>query len=180
MLLNKILNALDIENIQLLHDKLNKEILGTFLSIDGLKVILVNESIINESRLYNTVVGEELGHYFTSKKDSAPYQSNTYQDDLNYKKSENTALKWAVNFLIPTNELLNYISTNSQINKFDLSDYFNVTQDFILSKFYYLSLIKPWYELESNKYLMLSSYPTVYIYEDYEGRIEHGKHSQTS
>ena len=168
------------ENIQLNYSKLNDEILGCYYSIDDLDLIVVNESIISNTKQLNCIIAEELGHYYTTHGNHAPYSCNESNDKINHSRVEVRALKWAVNFLIPTNELLNYISTNSQINKFDLSDYFNVTQDFILSKFYYLSLIKPWYELESNKYLMLSSYPTVYIYEDYEGRIEHGKHSQTS
>jgi len=167
------------ENIQLNYSKLNDEILGCYYSIDGLDLIVVNESIMSDAKLLNCVIAEELGHYYTTHGNCAPYSCNSSNDKISHSRVEFRALKWAVNFLIPTKDLLRYISVDFNVNKFDLSDYFDVTESFIMSKFYYLSLNKSQYQLDSGRFLILSHYPSVYIYSNFERRNENGPYSKT-
>jgi len=163
------------ENIQLNYSKLNDEILGCYYSIDGLDLIVINESIASNTKQLNCVIAEELGHYYTTHGNHAPYSCNESNDKINHSRVEVRALKWAVNFLIPTKDLLRHISICSHLNKANLSDCFEVTEDFIMKKFYYMSLSKNQYQLSNNYYLVVSNYPNVFIYEDYEERsIDHG------
>lgn len=168
MLSREIIKILNEENIHLMHDDLDPDILGTFLSIDGLNIIIVNFSIIQNNCLYNTTVAEEIGHYFTSKGDSFPSSNNSLQTDLNYEKNENTALRWALDYFIPTEKIVHFILENNVICLKDLSNYFSFTEDFIMLKFYFLSLNQDKIKLSNNKFLILSNYPTIYIFEDYE------------
>jgi Zn-dependent peptidase ImmA (M78 family) len=85
-------------------------------------------------------------------------------DDLNHSKVENKALKYAVDIMIPTNDLLFLILNNNAINIYEISEYFEVTEDFIMLKFYYMSLDKTYYTLNDDKSLVLSSYPSIFIY----------------
>lgn len=168
MISKELIKIINEENIHLMHDDLDKDILGTFLSIDGLNIIIINAAIFENSLLYNTVLAEEIAHYFVSKGDLVPYDTNSFQVDLNYEKEENKALRWALNYFLPTEKVIDFILKSNQINLFELSEYFGVTEDFILQKFYFLSLNQDNIRLSSTKFLILSSYPTIYIYEDYE------------
>jgi len=175
--LSKLLSE---ENIYVNYEKLNDEILGCYYSIDGYELIVINETLLDNIKLHNCILAEEIGHYKTSAGDNGPYLCNSTSDDLNHSRTENRALKYAVDILVPTEKLLNLIMNYDVINACDLSDYFEVTKDFILLKFYFLSLIKMEYELSCNRFLVLSSYPSIYIYENFERRNEYGIHSKTS
>ncbi len=173
----KLLNK---ENIQLQHQKLEKSLLGCYYSKNNKHLIIINSLILHDKKLYNTILLEELGHYFTSIGDSILQTHNSYRDNLKHLKSENTALKWAVNFFIPTSELLAYFDSNyNNISIQELSNYFEVTEDFINAKFYYMSLEKNTYCIKDSIYLALCNLPNVYIYEDYEGRNTYGYNSKT-
>jgi Zn-dependent peptidase ImmA (M78 family) len=168
------------ENILLSYSKLNDEMLGYYYSIDDLDLIVINESIISNTKQLNCVIAEELGHYYTTHGNYAPYSCNESNDKINHSRVELRALKWAVDFLIPTSDLLKYLSINHEIDYSDISNYFEVTEDFIIKKFYYMSLVKNIYHISDSKFLVLSNYPNVFIYEDYEGRLSDGIHSKTS
>lgn len=168
MISNELIKIINEENIHLMHNELDTDVLGTFLSIDGLNIIIINEVIFENSLLYNTVLAEEIGHYFVSKGDLVPYDTNSLKVDLNYEKEENKALRWALNYFLPTKKVVYFILKSNQVNIHELSEYFGVTEDFIMQKFYFLSLNQDKIKLSSTKFLILSSYPTIYIYEDYE------------
>ena len=174
--LNKLLSE---ENIHVNYEKLNDEILGCYYSIDGYELIVINEKLLDDIKLHNCILAEEIGHYRTSIGDNGPYLVNSSADDLNHSRTENRALRYAVDILVPTKKLLTFLCSDQSINICDLSDYFEVTKDFILLKFYFLSLIKTEYELSCNRFLVLSSYPSIYIYENFERRNEYGIHSKT-
>ena len=174
MLAKEIIKIINEENIHLMLEDLDEDVLGTFLSVDGLDIIIINATITENFRLYNTVVAEEIGHYFTSKGNSIPCDISSSQANLNYEKNENIALRWALDCFLPTEKLINVIFKNNQINLKELSKQFGFTEEFIMQKFYLLSLKQNKIKLNNYKFLILSSYPTIYIYDDYERSIEYG------
>lgn len=164
----ELLKILDNNNIHLLVNELDNEIKGYHFSTKAIDLIGINETIVNNKKLYNDVLSEELGHYFTSVGDFIPLTDNSYSDDIKYFKSENKALKWAVNFTIDTEKLLLLIDNYDAINKYEISEYFDVSEDFVMMKFYYMSKVKNSYKLNNEGILVLSNYPSVFIYYNYE------------
>jgi len=105
--LTKLLNK---EHICLQYREFEKDLLGCYYSKNNRHLIIINSLIVDDKKLYNTILLEELGHYFTSIGDAILQSHNSCRDNLKHLKSENTALKWAVNFFIPTSELLAYFN----------------------------------------------------------------------
>ena len=162
--MNRTLSALlSEENIHVNYEKLNNEIMGCYYSIDGYELIVINETLLDNIKVHNCILAEEIGHYRTSIGDNGPYLVNSSADDLNHSRTENRALRYAVDILVPTKKLLAFLSYDESINICDLSDYFEVTEDFILLKFYFMSKIKNVYHIIDDMYLTLCNLPNVYI-----------------
>ena len=164
MYYTKLVNIIKTQNIKLKFEKLNNTILGCYYSFDGIDLIVIDKKILDNKKLLNIVIAEELGHYFTTVGENSPHVNNHIIDTLNHLKIENKALKWASNFLVPTKKLLNLINQDDSIKLCEISDYFEVTHDFLMKKFYYMSLQKSQYKLSKNKYLILSNFPSIFIY----------------
>lgn len=172
---SKLKKQLSDNNIIFRYSKLNNEVGGCYYSIDELDFIVVNESKISDTKLLNCIIAEELGHYHTTHSNYGPYSRNQSNDKINHSRVEERALKWAVDFLIPTNDLLKFLSTNGELHLSDLSNHFEVTSDFIMKKIYYMSLLKNQYQLSNNRYFVVSNFPNTFIYQDFNERsIEHG------
>ncbi len=172
---SKLRKQLSNENIEIIYSNLNNDVAGCYYSIDGLDIIVINEPMILDTKQLNCVIAEELGHYHTTKGNYGPYSCNDSSDKINHSRVEVRAMKWAVDFLVPTNELLKFFSTNGEIHLSDLSNHFEVTSDFIMQKIYYMSLLKNQYQLSNNRYFVVSNYPNAFIYEDFNERsIEYG------
>lgn len=66
-------------------------------------------------------------------------------------------------FLVPTEDLLDYLSKCFICYFFDLVEHFEVTEEFMNKKLYHMSLKQPYYELCENHYLCLQNLPSIYI-----------------
>ena len=144
---------------------LPESILGYYYCDTNYYVILINESIKRDARLYRCVLAEEIGHYRTTIGDITPRKYMCYKDRLTIDKKEQSALKWATDFMIPTQMLLDFLKEHKQPTIIELSDYFNVTEDFLMRKLEFMSKQNSVWDIDGKKSLYLVNFPSVHIYE---------------
>ena len=141
------------------------EILGYYYCDGDYYIILINESIRNNERLYRCILAEEIGHYRTTIGDITPRKYMCYRDRLRIDKMELQALKWAADFMIPTDMLLSYLQDRIQPTVAELVDYFFVTQEFMMQKLEFMSKQNCIWDIDGKRSLYLASFPSVFIYE---------------
>ncbi len=108
------------------------------------------------------VLAEELGHYFTTVGISVG-NIKTYSDKLELNKVENKADKWATNFLITEEDIINLINKNITCI-YEMADIIGVSVEILMKKFKYLSKVKQMLDLGNGKYLILTNLPSLIIY----------------
>lgn len=146
---------------------LPEKVLG-YYSFDGIyKIILLNNNLLHNERLYRIVLAEEIGHYKVTAGDITPTTHINYIDKLIIEKKEMIALKWAIEFLIPTDFFLNLIKEKHILNQNELAEIFNVTEEFILKKFEFMAKKMPIWNLDDKRYLYLYKLPSVFIFEKF-------------
>lgn len=106
---------------------------GIYFKVNNLPpVIAIEESIVNYTAIYISILAEELGHHFTTHGNLLEI-SKDYSEKLIKNKKENISRKWASNFLVSDAEfvqaLLDCIS-----NKYEMCDYFNITYEILENK----------------------------------------------
>ena len=125
-----------------------------YVARHGIRMILL-ANFLKDNMIHMTeVLAEELGHHFTSAGNNI--NPTNYFDKLTIAKCENKALRWACNFLVPIEELMVALRKNLP-SIHELADELSVSNDILLQSFYYL-------HITDNRYLILSNYPNVYIY----------------
>jgi Zn-dependent peptidase ImmA (M78 family) len=135
---------------------------GLYFKDEGIDpVIGINKNITSDQRLFTCVLAEELGHHFTTVGDcAAEYYS--YSDRLIVNKKETLALKWATERLLPIEEIVQAIK--SRIFEFsDMASFLQVTEQFLLKRFEFISLRQPYIEIEKTKVIMLTKLPCIYL-----------------
>lgn len=142
-------------------------ILGYYCCDKDYYMILINEKLKNDERLYRTVVAEEVGHYKTTIGDATPRKYMCYRDRLEIDKKELMALKWATEFLIPTDMFLYAIKARTIHTQRDMIDHFYVTEKFFLHKLEFMAKQKPMWEIDEKRCLYLLNLPSVFIYEKF-------------
>lgn len=92
-------------------------------------VIGLDNSLIHDSPLLRCVLAEELGHHFTTVGSFMPRQCYNHSDRLHISKIEFKAMRWAVNYLMPDDDLLDAISSGLY-EPWELAEHFNVIEEF--------------------------------------------------
>lgn len=164
--LDKLLKLAHDENI-IIHytDYIPGNLGGLYVEIPGLgPVINILNSIKNNKKEFTEVLAEEIGHYFTSIGDSIS-KVNSYTDKLNILRCENKANKWACEFLIREDELIDALNKNINCIH-DLAEYLDVDVEILLKRLEYLALQKPTLRISDTKQLILTNLPNIYFYED--------------
>jgi Zn-dependent peptidase ImmA (M78 family) len=90
-------------------------------------VIILSDKLHNNERKLRCVLSHELGHHFTTAGNHIIAASKT--TSVYATKNELRATKWAVNFLIPTDNFLECIKEG--MNSYELCNYFYVLPEFI-------------------------------------------------
>ena len=126
-------------------------------------MIFLDNSVKEYKRLHTNVLAHELGHYFTSFGNSIT-ETNYIEKVLN-NKCENKADKWACEFLIREDELINALNKNINCIH-DIAEYLDVDVEILLKRLEYLSLQKPTLRISATKQLVLTNLPNIYLYED--------------
>ena len=113
---------------------LGEELRAIYLKIRELEnpIIFLNKNLSYSSPETRCVLGEEMGHYFTTIG-NAIYVHKNYSDVLNVNKIEKAAIRWAGRFLIPDEELYRALC-DGQPFKHTLSEQFNVTEVFMQNR----------------------------------------------
>ena len=137
---------------------------GFYLYLEECTVIGISNTITQDEKLFRTVLAEEIGHHFTVTSNKQPVQYLTYRDRLSLDKSESAALRWAADFLIPDALLFNVLADKGSISMTELSNHFVVTEYLLLQKFATLSKKKASYPLKNGAQLILSNWPSIYIF----------------
>ncbi len=135
-----------------------------YISKFGIRMILMANILKSNTIRMTEVLAEELGHHFTSMGDNI--EPKNYFDKVNIDKCEAKALRWACNFLVPKDELIDELRKRpASID--ELADGLSVSRDILMQSFYYLSLNNEYLQIEDDSYLVLSSYPTLYMFDKF-------------
>lgn len=86
-------------------------------------IIWINKSIFSITEK-KCVLGEELGHHYTSSGDILE------QNSIVNRKQELRARRWAYNKLVPLEMIIRAHQSNIA-NKYELADFLNVTEEFL-------------------------------------------------
>jgi len=150
--------------IKLFHSPLPTNVGGTFYSDNTVSMIIMNNNLDTSSAKYKTILIEELGHYFTSVGDNTPKKHLSYSQKLRIDKSEEQAIRWACNYAIPDLDLLNQIKENKMRTIQDIAEHYNVTTEFVQQKLEFMNRVQCNWNIDETRTLVLSSLPSVYIY----------------
>lgn len=90
--------------------------------INGNNILIKSDLTENEK---TCILAEELGHYYTS------YGNILDQSNINNRKQEKVAHKWAVNKLLNIDMLIEACKQGCE-TLYDIAEYFNVTEKFLL------------------------------------------------
>lgn len=103
---------------------------AAIIEIDGCYGLFIDTSQITSIAEELVTIAHEAGHIFTGStyKLASPYSV--------IQKHENTANKWAIKKLLPFDEMKRAMD-NGLTTKYELADFFEVTEDFVQMAFDY-------------------------------------------
>lgn len=131
-------NKIEEEGVQVRYSDLHSadpDLDGLFLSMEDIPIILLDKSLDRNPQLFKCVFAEEIGHYYTAAKSNILVVHPSYTESLRLNQDEYRAMCWATEYLIPDLELSHAINIKGIKSFFDLADYFDVTQNFLMHKF---------------------------------------------
>lgn len=150
-------------NIILEYQDLPHHLLGVYHGDAHMDLIIINQSITDDDILHKIILAEELGHYFTTIGNNTPKKYARYSDRLKVDKCEEKALRWSLNYLIPTTELIELLCSQEHMTIETCSTYFEVPEDFMIHKFELMAKEKLSWPLDRYRYLILSNLPSIFI-----------------
>lgn len=159
----KLIDIMHTNNIAFSFENLPKDRLGYYQHSSSGFFIILDNSLNENPTLKKCVLAEELGHYFTTIGLNEPSNNHTYRKKISIDKEEEKAMKWAVDYLIDTDYLIEYLSNNLRDGFNDLVEYFSVTNKFMIKKLELMALKNTYWHIINNNYLCLTSLPNVYI-----------------
>lgn len=77
-----------------------------------------------------SIMAEELGHHFTSAGDGLPKQFYNYAHRVTVSKAEYKAMRWAANYLIPDDDLLDILK-EGLYRPCELAEHFQVLPEVV-------------------------------------------------
>lgn len=120
MVYEKLLNEAHQNNIDIYEKEMSPKIKGLYAD----NVIWIN-STINKTNEKSCILAEELGHHHTSSGDILN------QSHLESRKQEKQARKWAHTKLITLSSIIEAYKGGVN-SRFELAEYLNVTEEFLL------------------------------------------------
>ena len=110
--LDKLYKLCEDENIQIEWVSFNPCILGVYISDKDIPpTIALNKSIFNDRLKTMEILAEEVGHHFTTNGNYANRLLH-YSDRVRLSKEEQKAARWACNFLISEDELIEMLDVS--------------------------------------------------------------------
>lgn len=136
--LEQLENLCHREDIFIEYATFNHGILGLYFKENNTPhIITINKSILNDKMKYIEVLGEELGHYFTSCGNFTGSLLH-YRDRLILSKCELKAIRWACDYLISDEDVLKYSSLTS--NYYEISEALGVPYNLLIQKINFMNL----------------------------------------
>lgn len=125
----KMMEIAETNGINVEYHSFRKPVLGLYTHIPYMPPVIGLDTMLNANRrLQRCVMAEELGHHFTSSGERIAKRHYSTQDRLSIDKTEYKALRWAANYLIPENDLLDALK-EGLYEVWELADHFEVTED---------------------------------------------------
>lgn len=162
---NTLLNLVKHNNILLYHVPYPKKVGGQYFFKENNHYITINDYVPEDTHHYNSILAEELGHYYTSYGEHLPSTHNTYDDKVKLDRTELYAAKWACDYTIQDQELLAHIRDNHLTDFEEIAEYFHINKMLLLKKFEFMALKDPYSKLDDHRILCLDSLPNIYILE---------------
>lgn len=138
--LQNIYDLMDECNIALEYQDLPKDVLGIYSSNGKVDMIVINQYIESNEMLHRTILAEELGHYFTTIGNNTPKKYTKKRDNLKIDICEERAIRWSLNYLAPTQVLLDYINAHENVSFDDCCNHFGIPRDLMSLRFEILKL----------------------------------------
>lgn len=165
--LEKLLQVVYDENI-ILHydDSLPYQLEGLYVNIKdiGPAIFLLNR-LKQDKHRHIEILGEELGHHFTSVGDSI-CNASTYRDKLDILKCEKQATDWSTNYIITNKELTKALEGGCN-SFYEISEFLNVNEHIVRDKFEYLARKSSTGYAQLGVYkVILTNLPNIYLYKD--------------
>jgi Zn-dependent peptidase ImmA (M78 family) len=92
-------------------------------------VIGLDKSLKSDTSMLRCILAEELGHHFTTVGCCIPREFYNYSDRLHISKVEFKAMRWAAEYLVPENDLLDVIGSGLY-EPWELAEHFIITEEF--------------------------------------------------
>lgn len=73
-------------------------------------------------------------------------------------------MRWAANYAVPDQHLLKFIKENRIETIQDIAEHYNVTNELIQLKLEFMCREKCYWKIDETRTLVLSSLPSVYVY----------------
>ncbi|WP_202707630.1 ImmA/IrrE family metallo-endopeptidase [Sporosalibacterium faouarense] len=152
----------DEQGIIIDYGNLPNNVLGMYVkNMDMPAIIGIDRSIENNEEQLLIVLAEELGHHFTTTGEFVgPFFH--YRDRLKLNKAELMAMKWAVRFLIPIQQLKDVLSAGS-CSFSDIANKLQVPTEILYKRLELLSHKYQVIDIGYNQSLVLSNWPNVYV-----------------
>lgn len=93
-------------------------------------VIGLSKTLFDNPKHLRTVLGEELGHHFTTVGNRVPVEHYCYADRVTLGKAEYKALSWAARHLVPFDSLL-YVLRRGISEPWELAEVFDVDESLV-------------------------------------------------
>ena len=97
------------ENIIVEEFYLDPPLKGLYICQEARPPLIGLSTLIDGLAEKRSVLAEELGHHFTTTGDCLPRQFFNYSHRMTINKAEYKALRWAANYLISDNALINVL-----------------------------------------------------------------------
>lgn len=153
------------EGIILEHKAMTAAVNGVYYCAEGLHAIFMNESITENPCLYRSVLAEELGHHFTSVGVTAPLRCMSYRERVDHDRCELIALRWAADFMMPTDSLLAIMAELRHVTLAALAKAFEIEEYLVMRKLEAMAAEKHTWSLQGGRRLVLTNLPDVYLYD---------------
>lgn len=127
---HELINRAAQEGIQVMFSNLRHRIHAYFTVFEESPYIVISESLQKRPLHLRCVLAEELGHYFTSAGIGVPVIHVLYRGRVKLTQDEYRALRWAAQYLIPLNRLIQAIRSGIR-QLWELAEYFHVTEELI-------------------------------------------------
>lgn len=127
------------QNIDVSYQELDPQhgLLGMYVREGTRQGIILDRSLLRQPRLERCVMAEEVGHHVTAGSGNVCIVHFNYRVSIAMNRTEDRALRWGAEYLIPTLELADAI-LGGRHSVDELAEHFDVTTWMMMRRFQFL------------------------------------------